>query len=190
MSSQQGYREGDEPMWWWKVALHLDEAQLALANAMAHNVDDPRPVQALYTRLREGQAILLEIMRAKGLLPGEPAPPVHAMPPMPPMPTPSMPVPPVPAPPQVPVASIPVPVPMHEPVPPYVPDIAPPVPAAVVLPFPAPTSTFLPAVAIEPDAPAAADPDPDEAEDPPSGANPAETDEKPASDASAEGTAG
>lgn len=57
-------------MWWWKAALHLDEAQRALANAMAHNVDDPRPIHALYDRLREGQAILLEIFRAKGLLPG------------------------------------------------------------------------------------------------------------------------
>lgn len=68
--TQPGYQESSEPRWWWKVALHLDEAQLALANAMAHNVDDPRPAHALYHRLREGQAILLEIFRAKGLLPG------------------------------------------------------------------------------------------------------------------------
>ena len=68
--TQPGYQAGNEPMLWWKVALHLDEAQLALANAMAHNVDDPRPIHALYDRLREGQAILLDIFRAKGLLPG------------------------------------------------------------------------------------------------------------------------
>lgn len=68
--TQPGYQEGSEPMWWWKVALHLDEAQLALANAMAHNLDDPRPVFALQDQLREGQAILLAIFRAKGLLPG------------------------------------------------------------------------------------------------------------------------
>ena len=66
----QGYQAGSEPMWWWKVALHLDEAQRALANAMAHNVDDPGPIPVLHDRLREGQAILLEIFRAKGLLPG------------------------------------------------------------------------------------------------------------------------
>jgi hypothetical protein len=68
--TQPGYQDGSEPMWWWKVALHLDEAQLALANAMAHNLDDQRPVFALQDRLREAQAILLEIFRAKGLLPG------------------------------------------------------------------------------------------------------------------------
>jgi len=68
--TRPGYQEGSEPMLWWKVARHLDAAQLALANAMAHNVDDPRPMQALYDRLREGQAILLEIFHAKGLLPG------------------------------------------------------------------------------------------------------------------------
>jgi len=69
---QHGYQEGNESAWWWKVAQHLDDAQLALSNAMAHNVDDPRPVQALYGRLREGQAILLEIFRMKGLLPAAP----------------------------------------------------------------------------------------------------------------------
>src|SRR5436190_1585355 len=66
---QIGYQEGSELMWWWKVAMHLDEAQLALANAMAHNLDDQKPVFALQDRLREGQAMLLEIFRAKGLLP-------------------------------------------------------------------------------------------------------------------------
>ena len=65
-----GYQEGSAPMWWWKVALHLDEAHLALANAMVHNLDDQRPAFALQDRLREGQAILLKIFRAKGLLPG------------------------------------------------------------------------------------------------------------------------
>ena len=90
--TQPGYQAGSEPMWWWKVALHLDEAQLALANAMAHNLDDQRPVFAIQDRLREGQAILLEIFRMKGLLPGAPngtaavpMPPM-SMPPMPPMP--------------------------------------------------------------------------------------------------------
>jgi len=67
-----GYQEGGEKAWWWKVALHLDEAQLALANAMAHNLDDPRPVFALQDKLREAQATLLEIFRAKGLLPRAP----------------------------------------------------------------------------------------------------------------------
>ena len=68
--TQPVYQAGSEPLWWWKVALHLDEAQLALANAMAHNLDDQRPVFAIQDRLREGQAILLEIFRMKGLLPG------------------------------------------------------------------------------------------------------------------------
>ena len=67
--TQPGYQAGGEPMWWWKVALHLDEAQLALANAMAHNLEDQRPVFALQDRLREGTAILLEIFRVKGLVP-------------------------------------------------------------------------------------------------------------------------
>jgi hypothetical protein len=83
-------------MLWWKVAKHLDETQLALANAMAHNVDDPRPVHALQERLREGQAILLEIFRMKGLLPGSPNGKATAGAPMPDVPVP--PIPGVPAP--------------------------------------------------------------------------------------------
>ena len=71
--SQPGIQQGGEALLWWKVALHLDEAQLALANVTAHNLDDPRLALALQERLREGQAILLEIFRAKGLLPTEPA---------------------------------------------------------------------------------------------------------------------
>ena len=94
---QPGYNPAHEPMWWWKVAQHLDEAQLALANAMAHNVDDPRPGQALYGRLRDGQAILLDIFRMKGLLPPGPS---AGSAPMPggPMPGPGMPMPPGPPP--------------------------------------------------------------------------------------------
>lgn len=65
-----GFNPADERTWWWKVAKHLDDAQLALLNAFAHNVDDPRPLQDLQARLREGQAILLYIFHAKGLLPG------------------------------------------------------------------------------------------------------------------------
>ena len=89
--SQPGYQEGSEPMWWWKVALHLDEAQIALANATAHNLDDPRLPHALYDRLRDGQAILLEIFRAKGLLPGSTNGKIEA--PMPEMPVPAAPMP-------------------------------------------------------------------------------------------------
>ena len=89
--TQPGYQEGSEPMWWWKVALHLDEAQLALSNAMAHNIDDPRPIHALHDRLREGQAILLEIFRSKGLLPGSTNGRIEA--PMPEMPMPGVPIP-------------------------------------------------------------------------------------------------
>jgi len=107
--TQPGYQAGSEPMWWWKVAQHLDETQLALANAMSHNVDDPQLVHALQDRLREGQAVLFEIFRAKGLLPGAtngkadvpPGMPMQGMPgmPMPGMSMPEMPAPPVPPPP-------------------------------------------------------------------------------------------
>lgn len=88
-----------EALLWWKVAMHLDEAVLALPNAIAHNLDDQAMPLALQDRLREAQAILLEIFRAKHLLPdqvaappagpsSQPSPP---MPPMPPPPPPSAP---------------------------------------------------------------------------------------------------
>lgn len=89
---QDGGGDGGEKAWWWKIALHLDAAQLALTNAMVHNLDDPRPVQALQESLREGQAILLEIFRVKGLLPASngktqaPTPPTPPTPPLPPTP--------------------------------------------------------------------------------------------------------
>jgi hypothetical protein len=54
-------------MWWWKVAAAVDTAQIALANAMAHNLDDQRPLFALQDKLTQAQAILLDIFRAKGL---------------------------------------------------------------------------------------------------------------------------
>jgi hypothetical protein len=66
VTTQPGYQER---ALWWRVAKHLDEARLAAVNAMAHNVDDPSLILALHDRLREGQALLLEIFRAKGLLP-------------------------------------------------------------------------------------------------------------------------
>lgn len=66
---QPGYQPGSEPVYWWKVAMHLDEASIALANAMAHNLDDQSSVFVLQDKLREAQALLLEIFRAKGLLP-------------------------------------------------------------------------------------------------------------------------
>lgn len=94
---------GGEAMLWWKVAMHLDEAQLSLTNALAVNVDDPRMIQLLHDTLRDGQAILLEIFRAKGLLPA-PLPtagqPVAPPPPPAAMPEPSI-VPLMPAPPDV-----------------------------------------------------------------------------------------
>lgn len=67
--TQAGYQEGSERHWWWKVAQHVDEAQLALANAAAHNTGDPGPVILLQDRMREAQAILLHIFREKGLVP-------------------------------------------------------------------------------------------------------------------------
>lgn len=140
--TQPGYQAGSEPLWWWKVALHLDEAQLALANAMAHNLDDQRPVFAIQDRLREGQAILLEIFRMKGLLPGAPngttAVPMPPMPgvPMPPMP----PMPGVPMPMPMPTAGMPLP---FVPAPMVDGDVA-------VAPAPAPAEQAPPRVAEEP----------------------------------------
>jgi hypothetical protein len=88
-----GFNPDDERAWWWKVAKHLDAAQLALVNAIAHNVDDPRPLQALQATLRESTTILLHILGAKGLMPGTNAPrpsqqhvQQHAQPPIPPPP--------------------------------------------------------------------------------------------------------
>jgi hypothetical protein len=68
--SQPLFQEGSEPMWWWKVAMHLDEAHLASVNAMAHNLQNQMPVFALQDKIQEAQTILLEIFRWKGLLPG------------------------------------------------------------------------------------------------------------------------
>ena len=70
--SQPGYQEGSERTWWWRVAQHLDSAQLAAVNAMAHNLEDQSLVFALVDKLREAQVLLLEVFRTKGLLPGAP----------------------------------------------------------------------------------------------------------------------
>ncbi len=75
----------NEALLWWKIALHLDEAQLSLVNVMAMNVDDPRAIYALQEKVREAQAILLDIFGAKGLLPrAAPKPTAPVGPPMPP----------------------------------------------------------------------------------------------------------
>src|SRR5437868_3066953 len=63
-------QQGAERAWWWKVAMHLDEAQFAIHNVLVHNVDDPTPVHMLHGKLREAQTFLLEIFRWKGILPG------------------------------------------------------------------------------------------------------------------------
>jgi hypothetical protein len=70
--TQPGYQQGAERAWWWKVAQHLDATVLAATNAMAHNVDDPTLVVAFQETVRQAQAILFEIFRAKGLLPAAP----------------------------------------------------------------------------------------------------------------------
>lgn len=67
----------NERAWWWKVAMHLDEAQLSMRNVLAHNVDDPTPVHLLMDKLLGAQAFLLEIFRWKGLLPGVPIAGAH-----------------------------------------------------------------------------------------------------------------
>ncbi len=64
-----GYQEGGEGRWWWEVARYLDSAQIALINAMAHNLDDQTAVFALQDKLCEGQRLLFEIFRAKDLMP-------------------------------------------------------------------------------------------------------------------------
>lgn len=88
----QSNREGDDRPLWWRVAKHLDEARIAAVNALAHGLDDPTLAIALQDKLRDAQVTLLEIFRAKGLLPpaenGKTAAPLPPMgfPPMPPMP--------------------------------------------------------------------------------------------------------
>jgi hypothetical protein len=81
-----GYREGSDRPLWWKVAKHLDEARLAVVNALAHGLDDPTLALALQDKLRDAQVTLLEIFRAKGLLPspenGRAGMPVPPLPPM------------------------------------------------------------------------------------------------------------
>lgn len=68
--TQPNYQAGGERAWWWKIAMHLDEARVATSNVLAHNTDDPTPVYVLQGKLREMQVFLLEIFRWKGLLPG------------------------------------------------------------------------------------------------------------------------
>jgi hypothetical protein len=86
--------QNQERTLWWKVALHLDEAQLALTNAIALNTDDPTFIHGLQAMLRDGQSILYEIFRTKGLLPAaatpKPATPAASMPVPPPPPPPPM----------------------------------------------------------------------------------------------------
>lgn len=69
MESPGYQQEGGEARWWWEVARHLDSAQIALINAMAHNLDDQTAVFALQDKLCEGQRLLFEIFRAKDLMP-------------------------------------------------------------------------------------------------------------------------
>jgi hypothetical protein len=66
---QPGYQQGNERAWWWEVAWHLDSAQIALANAMAYNLNDPTLALALKKAVWQARAVLFEIFSAKGLLP-------------------------------------------------------------------------------------------------------------------------
>jgi hypothetical protein len=77
---KSGYQQGNESMWWWKVAKHLDETQLALVNAIARNADDPMLLHALEDTVRQAQATLLEIFHMKGLLQAVPNVPQQSMP--------------------------------------------------------------------------------------------------------------
>jgi hypothetical protein len=78
--------QNQERALWWKVAQHLDDAQKALISVMALNTDDPTFIHGLQAMLRDGQAVLYEIFRSKGLLPAAQQPPVAtaSMPPPPP----------------------------------------------------------------------------------------------------------
>jgi hypothetical protein len=104
---QPGYQDGNERVLWWKVAMHLDEAQLSLTNALAHSVDDPTAALAVQECLRTAQAILLDVFSAKGLLPAVANGAAAAPPPAPPPPAPPPPAPPPPAPPAPPPAASP-----------------------------------------------------------------------------------
>jgi len=62
-------RSGSQDAAWWKLAMHLDEAQRSLETVLAHNPQDVALARSFQEALREGQARLLEIFRFKGFLP-------------------------------------------------------------------------------------------------------------------------
>lgn len=90
--TQLEYQES-APVWWWKVAMHLVEAQQASTHVLEHNQSIELAFQ---NKLREAQAILLEIFRVKGLVSGLVEPPLVAGPPGPPIPSGPAPIPPGP----------------------------------------------------------------------------------------------
>jgi hypothetical protein len=117
-------------MWWWRVAHQIDLAHVALANAMAYNVDDPKLIHALEEKLREARATLFEIFKRKGLLPSNmaatpPPPPVTASAPAPAPVAAPMATAPLPAPTAPPVAQAPVAAPVATPPLPSPPPVAP-----------------------------------------------------------------
>ena len=57
---------------WWKVAMHVDEAQQCLVGVLAQDPTDP-VAPLMQEGLRSMQAILLDIFRAKGLVPPDPS---------------------------------------------------------------------------------------------------------------------
>jgi hypothetical protein len=73
-----------EHSWWWKVAKHLDDAQIALGALAITNADDPAVILLLQEKLREAQATLFAVFQAKGLVPTPmPTPPTVEAPPAP-----------------------------------------------------------------------------------------------------------
>ena len=138
----QPNQDGGERTWWWRVAQQLGLAHVALINARAYNVDDPKLVNALEAKIREAQALLFTVFKAKNMLPPHPGASPAATPPgAPPMkpsgaafpsPPPGVPIPPmmpgvpaagpivsplqaapvVPAPSAVPIAPVPPPAPI------------------------------------------------------------------------------
>lgn len=80
-----------EHSWWWKVAKHLDDAQIALGALAITNADDPAVILPLQDKLREAQATLFAIFQTKGLIPTPTPTPTAEVPPPPEVPEPSQP---------------------------------------------------------------------------------------------------
>ena len=68
----QPNQDGSERTWWWRVAQELGLAHVALINARAYNVDDPKLVHAIEAKIREAQGLLFTVFKTKNMLPPHP----------------------------------------------------------------------------------------------------------------------